>query len=86
MGTQTGTGKAWRPRPVHRPAVTALQEAYVRNVIDTVNDLDNVLYDICNEVPSGDLGLEVSPGRSHMVKFTSTRTRRGSPQTAPGGD
>src|SRR5690606_29247875 len=31
------------------PAVTALQEAYVRKVIDTVNDLDNVLYEISNE-------------------------------------
>jgi hypothetical protein len=29
--------------------VTALQEAYVRKVIDTVNDLDNVLYEISNE-------------------------------------
>jgi len=31
------------------PAITALQEAYVRKVIDTVNDLDNVLYEISNE-------------------------------------
>ena len=31
------------------PAVTALQEAYVRKVIDTVNDLNNVLYEIDNE-------------------------------------
>ncbi len=29
--------------------VLALQEAYVRHVIDTVNDLDNVLYEVCNE-------------------------------------
>jgi hypothetical protein len=31
------------------PAVTAVQEAYVRQVIDTLNDLDNVLYEITNE-------------------------------------
>jgi hypothetical protein len=31
------------------PAITALQEAYVRKVIDTINDLDNVLYEISNE-------------------------------------
>ncbi len=39
-------------RAVHslaNPAVTARQEAYVRKVIDTVNDLDNVLYEITNE-------------------------------------
>ena len=32
--------------------ITALQEAYVRKVIDTVNDLDNVLYEISNESPN----------------------------------
>jgi hypothetical protein len=31
------------------PAVTALQEAYVNKVIETVNDLDHVLYEIANE-------------------------------------
>ncbi|MBM3335503.1 hypothetical protein FJY63_12655, partial [Candidatus Sumerlaeota bacterium] len=31
------------------PDVVRLQEAYVRKVIDTVNDLDNVLYEVCNE-------------------------------------
>jgi hypothetical protein len=34
------------------PQITTVQEAYVRKVIDTVNDLDNVLYEIGNE---GDL-------------------------------
>lgn len=33
--------------------VLALQEAYVRRVVDTVNDLDNVLYEICNEAHGG---------------------------------
>jgi hypothetical protein len=36
---------------LHVPAITALQEAYVRKVVDTVNDLDNVLYEISNESP-----------------------------------
>jgi hypothetical protein len=31
------------------PSVTALQETYVRAVVDAVNDLDNVLYEISNE-------------------------------------
>ena len=31
------------------PQVLSRQEAYVRKVIDTVNDLDNVLYEIINE-------------------------------------
>jgi len=29
--------------------VIELQKAYVRKIIDTVNDLDNVLYEVCNE-------------------------------------
>ena len=33
------------------PQVLALEEAYVWKVIDTVNDLDNVLYEIDNEGP-----------------------------------
>jgi hypothetical protein len=31
------------------PAITQVQEAYVRHVVDTVGDLDNVLYEISNE-------------------------------------
>lgn len=32
--------------------VLALQEGYLRKVLDTVNDLDNVLYEVCNEAGS----------------------------------
>jgi hypothetical protein len=45
-------------------AVTRLQEAYVRKVIDTVNDLDNVLYEISNE--SQDSSKE---WQYHFIKF-----------------
>lgn len=31
------------------PAIAALQEAYIRKVVDTVNDLDNVLFEVINE-------------------------------------
>ena len=34
------------------PVVTALQDTYVRAVIDAVNDLDNVIYEISNETNS----------------------------------
>jgi len=42
-------GKGVEVHTLALPAVTAIQEAYVRKVIDTVNDLDNVLYEISNE-------------------------------------
>lgn len=44
------------------PEVTALQEAYVRKVIDTVNDLDNVLYEIANEA-----GAHSTAWQYHMI-------------------
>ena len=46
------------------PAVTTLQEAYVAKVIDTVNDLDNVLYEICNECDSGSVSWQY-----HMINY-----------------
>ena len=46
------------------PEITALQEAYVRKVIDTVNHLDNVLYEISNESHSTSVEWQ-----SHMVAY-----------------
>lgn len=45
-------------------AVTRLQEAYVRKVIDTLNDLDNVLYEITNET-----ALWSKDWQYHMIRF-----------------
>ena len=45
------------------PAIVAIQERYVRKVIDTVNDLDNVLYEISNS----------SHGASHRWQCHMTR-------------
>jgi hypothetical protein len=44
-----GDGKGLEVHELGNPAVLAIQEAYVRKVIDTLNDLDNVLYEISNE-------------------------------------
>lgn len=46
------------------PAVTALQEAYVRRVVDAVNDLDNVVYEISNESPGGSAEWQY-----HMIRY-----------------
>ena len=48
------------------PDVTAFQEAYVRKVIDTVNDLDNVLYEITNEDRGGPAGTD---WQIHLIRF-----------------
>jgi len=46
------------------PAVTAIQEAYIKKVIETVNDLDNVLYEIANE--TGEFSTQ---WQYHMINF-----------------
>ncbi len=46
------------------PDVLALQEAYVRRVVDTVNDLNNVLYEISNEA-----GRYSTEWQYHFIRF-----------------
>ncbi len=46
------------------PAVTALQEAYVRKVIATVNDLDNALYEVSNENHAASTAWQI-----HFIRF-----------------
>src|SRR5262245_7680634 len=48
-GDPKNTGGGQSLHTLDLPKITALQEAYVRHVIDTVNNLDNVLYEISNE-------------------------------------
>ena len=46
---RNGDGKGLEFYTLQDPSITALQKSYVRKVIETVNDLDNVLYEISNE-------------------------------------
>jgi hypothetical protein len=48
-GDANGDGKGLEVHELVVDAVTDIQKAYIRKVIDTVNDLDNVLYEISNE-------------------------------------
>jgi len=63
-GDANGDGKGLEIHELVSKPVLAVQEAYVRKVIDTVGDLDNVLYEISNEnhTPS-------TPWQYHMVRF-----------------
>jgi len=63
-GDTNGDGKGLEVHELADPRVTAVQEAYVRKVIDTVGDLDNVLYEISNEnhPPS-------TPWQYHIIDF-----------------
>jgi len=48
-GDVNNDGQGGEIQTLDVPQTLALEEAYVRKVIDTVNDLDNVLYEIDNE-------------------------------------
>ena len=63
-GDANDDGKGVEVHELGNKAVTAIQEAYVRKVIDTVNEFDNVLYEISNEnhPPS-------TPWQYHMIRF-----------------
>ena len=60
-------------------AVTALQEAYVKKVIDTVNDLDNVLYEIANEAPDESIAWQY-----HLIDYIKAY-EAGKPKQHPVG-
>ena len=44
-----GDGQNIQVHSLANSAITAVQTAYIRRVVDTVNDLDNVLYEVINE-------------------------------------
>jgi hypothetical protein len=49
------------------PRVTALQEAYVRKVVDTLNHLNNVLWEISNESHGGSTDWQY-----HMINYVKS--------------
>jgi len=78
-GDADGDGRGLEVHTLRVPAVTRLQEAYVRKVIDTINDLDNVLYEIANE--SGDYSTE---WQEHFIRFIHDY-EKGKPRQHPVG-
>ncbi len=57
-GDADGNGSGEETHRLQIATVLQAQEAYVRKVIDTVNDLDNVLYEISNEDSLGDISWQ----------------------------
>ncbi len=55
--------------------ILALQEAYLRQVIDTVNDLDNVLYEVCNESGSFSTAWQYHV-INYVKKYQSTKPKQ----------
>ncbi len=64
-GDPDGDGMGREIHMLRIPEITRLQEDYVRKVVDTVNDLDNVLYEICNESEPDEQSVE---WQYHMIR------------------
>lgn len=63
-GDPNKDGKGLESHTLQIPSIVKLQEKYVKKVIDTVNDLDNVLYEISNEDHDGSIEWQY-----HMINF-----------------
>ncbi|MCX7885757.1 MAG: FG-GAP-like repeat-containing protein [Verrucomicrobiae bacterium] len=70
-GDPDGDGRGIEVHTLQVPAVTAVQEAYVRKVIETLNDLDNVLYEIANEA-----GAYSTEWQYHFIRFIHAEEKR----------
>ena len=80
-GDPNDDGEGLETHTLQIPAITALQEAYVRQVVDAVNDLDNVLYEISNESRGG-TGAEA--WQAHMIQYIK-QYESGKPKRHPVG-
>jgi len=78
-GNPNGDARGTEVHTLAVPEVTRIQESYVRKVIDTVNDLDNVLYEISNE--TGDYSTE---WQYHMIRFVK-QVEKDKPKQHPVG-
>ncbi len=78
-GDAGGDGRGLLTHTLKLPAVTRLQEAYVRHLMDTVNDFDNVLYEISNE--TGTYSIE---WQYHLIRFIKAY-QQGKPRQHPVG-
>lgn len=69
-GDPNGDNQGLEVHTLQIPAITRSQEDYVRKVIDTLNDLDNVLYEIANEATCNSAEWQY-----HMVNFIKNYQR-----------
>jgi len=84
----TANGRAWDLFALRCPQLLHWQEQHVRRVLDAVADLDNVLFEVCNEVPHRP---EALAWQEHICRFVQDQERGGPRRhpvgiTAEGGD
>ena len=65
-------GRAWDLFSLNCPQLLDWQKRYVRKVVETLNDLDPVLFEICNEVPHRP---EAMAWQDHLCRFIQEHER-----------
>jgi MYXO-CTERM domain-containing protein len=66
-GDTNGDGKGFEAHSLQVADLVSVHEAYVTKVINTLNDLDNVLYEISNEEGNGLGGTTARDWQHHLV-------------------
>lgn len=66
-----GDGIGFETIALENPKVVAIQERYVSKVVDTINDLDNALYEIANESHGNSTAWQY-----HMIEFVRKYEKR----------
>lgn len=69
-GDPDARGEGFDVHTLRLPAITRLQEAYARKVVDTVGDLDHVLWEISNESPG-----ESRDWQYHLIRHLKALSR-----------
>ena len=66
------------------PAVVKIQKAYIKKMADALNDLDNVIWEICNEAPSAAIKWQYEMMR-YLKDYEAQKTRQHLVLLSPGG-
>ncbi len=66
------------------PAVVKIQKAYIEKIVDTLNDLDNVIWEICNEAPSAAIEWQYEMLR-HLKDYEAHKPKQHLVLLSPGG-
>jgi hypothetical protein len=73
-GDPTKQGNGLDTETLIIPAITAYQEAYIKHVIDALNDLDNIIWEVAQE-PDGTYsrnGYDAFGWLNHMLEYIHT--------------
>ena len=70
-----GISPADNTMTLDNPAALEVQKAYLRKVVDTINDLDNVLYEIANEAGAGSTAWQFEMIET-LNAYQATKPRR----------